>query len=65
MDRGIRPMTWDGPKISKWWLFSNGVTLNQLDGSLVALEHMQEVPCDLVTVVEEAKRGNIPASKGE
>ena len=25
MDRGIRPMTWDWPDRSKWWLFANGV----------------------------------------
>ena len=43
MDRGIRPATWDWPDRSKWWLFANGVTLNQLDGSLVVPEHMEEV----------------------
>jgi hypothetical protein len=35
MDRGIQPVTWDWPKRSKQWLFANGVTLNQEDGSLV------------------------------
>jgi len=28
MDRGIRPVTWEWPDRSKWWLFANGVTLN-------------------------------------
>ena len=41
MDRGIRPTTWDWPDRSKLWLFANGVTLNQLDGSLVVPEHIQ------------------------
>ena len=49
MDRGIRPVTWDWPDRSKWWLFTNGVTLNQSDGTLVVPEQMQEVARDLVT----------------
>jgi len=57
MDRGIRPATWDWPDRSKWWLFANGVTLNQLDGNLVMPEQMQEVARDLVTAVDEAKQG--------
>ena len=57
MDRGIRPATWDWPDRSKWWLFANGVTLNQLDGSLVVLENMQEVSRDLVAAVDEAQQG--------
>ena len=57
MDRGIRPVTWDWPDRSKWWLFANGVTLNQLDGSLAVPEHMQEAARDLVTIVDEAKQG--------
>ena len=57
MDRGIRPTTWDGPDRSKWWLFANGVTLNQLDGSLVVPEHMQEVSRDLVAAIDETQQG--------
>ena len=57
MDRGIRPATWDWPDRSKWWLFANGVTLNQLDGTLVVPEHMQEVSRDLVTAIDEAQHG--------
>ena len=57
MDRGIRPTTWDWPDRSKWWLFANGVTLNQLDGTLVVPEHMQEVSRDLVTTIDEAQQG--------
>ena len=56
MDRGIRLATWDWPDRSKWWLFANGVTLNQLDGNLVMPEQMQEVARDLVTAVDEAKQ---------
>ena len=55
MDRGIRPTTWDRPDRSKWWLFANSVTLNQLDGTLVMPEHMQEVSRDLVTAIDEAQ----------
>ena len=57
MDRGIRPSTWDWPDRSKWWLFANGVTLNQLDGSLVVPEHMQEVSRDLVAAIDETQQG--------
>ena len=57
MDRGIQPVTWDWPDRSKWWLFANGVTLNQLDGNLVVPEQMQEVAPNLVTAVDEAKQG--------
>ena len=57
MDRGIRPTTWDWPDRSKWWLFANGVTLNQLDGSLVVPEHMQEVSRDLVAAIDETQQG--------
>ena len=57
MDRGIRLATWDWPDRSKWWLFANGVTLNQSDGTLVVPEHMQEVSRDLVTAIDEAKQG--------
>ena len=57
MDRGIRPTTWDWPDRSKWWLFANGVTLNQLDGTFVVPEHMQEVSRDLVTAIDEAQQG--------
>ena len=57
MDRGIRPATWDWPDRSKWWLFANGVTLNQLDGSLVVPEHMQEVSRDLVAAIDETQQG--------
>ena len=57
MDSGIRPTTWDWPDRSKWWLFANGVTLNQLDGTLVVPEHMQEVSRDLVTAIDEAQHG--------
>jgi hypothetical protein len=35
MDRGIQPVTWDWSERLKQWLFANGVTLNQEDGSLV------------------------------
>ena len=52
LDIGIRPTTWDWPDRSKWWLFANGVTLNQLDGSLVVPEHMQEVSRDLVAAID-------------
>ena len=55
MVRGIRTATWDWPDRSKWWLFANGVTLNQLDGTLVAPEQMQELSHDLVTSIDEAK----------
>ena len=57
MDRGIRPVTRDWPDRSKWWLFANGVTLNQLDGTLVVPEHMQEVFRDLVIAIDEAQQG--------
>ncbi|KAG2561351.1 hypothetical protein PVAP13_8KG201701 [Panicum virgatum] len=57
MDRGIRPMTWDWLYRSKWWLFANGVTLNQLDGNLVMPEHMQEVSRDLVAAIDETQQG--------
>ena len=57
MDRGIRPTTWDWPDRSKWWLFANGVTLNQLDGNLVVPEHMQEVSRDLVAAIDETQQG--------
>ena len=56
MDRGIRPTTWDWPDRSKWWLFANGVTLNQMDETLVVPEHMQEMACDLFTAIDEAKQ---------
>jgi len=56
MDRGIRPATWDWPDRSKWWLFANGVTLNQSDGTLVVPEQMQVMARDLVTAVDEAKQ---------
>ena len=57
MDRDIRPTTWDWPDTSKWWLFANGMKLNQLDGNLVVPEHMQEVSRDLVTTIDEAQQG--------
>ena len=50
-------MTWEWPDRSKWWLFANGVTLNQLDGNLVVPEHMQEVSRDLVTAIDETQQG--------
>ena len=53
----IRPATWDRPDRSKWWLFANGVTLNQLDGTLVVPEHKQEVSRDLVAAIDEAQQG--------
>ena len=56
MDRGIRPATWEWSDRSKWWLFANGVTLNQLDGTLVVPGHMQEVSHDLVTAIDEAQQ---------
>jgi hypothetical protein len=43
MDRGIQPVTWDWSERSKQWLFANGVTLNQEDGSLVVPPVMEEV----------------------
>ena len=57
MDRGIQPATWDWLDRLKWSLFSNSVTLNQSDGTLVMPEQMQEVARDLVTAVDEAKQG--------
>ena len=57
MDRGIRPVTWDWPDRSKWWLFANGVTLNQTDGTLGVPRNMEEVARDLVTSIVEAKQG--------
>ena len=57
MDRGIRPTTWDWLDRSKWGLFATGVTLNQLDGTLVVPKHMQEVSRDLVTAIDEAQQG--------
>ena len=56
IDRGIKPTTWDWPDRSKWWSFANGVTLNQLDGTLVVPGHMQEVSHDLVTAIDEAQQ---------
>jgi hypothetical protein len=43
MDRGIQPVTWDWPKRSKQWLFANGVTLNQENGTFVVPLAMEEV----------------------
>ena len=63
MDRGIRPATWDWMDRSKWWLFANGVTLNQLDGTLVVPEHMQEVSRDLVTAIDEAQQGTFQSQR--
>jgi hypothetical protein len=40
---GIQPVTWDWLERSKQWLFANGVTLNQEDGSLVVPRIMEEV----------------------
>ena len=57
MDRDIRSATWECPDRSMWWLFANGVTLNQLDGTLVMPEHMQEVSRDLVAAIDEAQQG--------
>ena len=57
LDRGIRPATWEWPDRSKWWLFANGVTLNQTDGTLVVPRNMEEVACDLDTAIDEAKQG--------
>ncbi|RLN07043.1 putative transposon protein [Panicum miliaceum] len=57
MDRDIRPVIWDFPERSKWWLFANDVTLNQEDGSLVVPHQMEEVARDLVTAIEEAREG--------
>ena len=59
MDRSIRPATWEWPDRSKWWLFANGVTLIQLDGTLVVPEQMQEMSRDLVTTIDEAKQGTL------
>ena len=57
MDKGIQQATWDWSERSKWWLFANGVTLNQTDGSLIVRGEMQEVARDLVTAIDEAKQG--------
>ena len=57
IDRGIRPATWEWTDRSKWWLFANGVILNQLDGTLVMPQHIQEVSPDLVTSIDEAQQG--------
>ena len=57
IDRSIRPTTWEWPDRSKWWLFANGVTLNPTDGTLVMPGNMEEVACDLVTAMDEAKQG--------
>ncbi|RLM75701.1 transposon protein, putative, CACTA, En/Spm sub-class [Panicum miliaceum] len=57
MDRDIQPVTWDWPERSKWWLFANGVTLNQEDGYLVVPQPMEEVARDLVTAIEQAREG--------
>ena len=57
MDRGIRPATWDWLDRSKWWLFANGVTLNQMDGTLVVPGNMEEVARDLVIAIDESKQG--------
>ena len=57
MYKRIQPGTCDWPDRSKWWLFANGVTLNQEDGSLVMPQHMQEVAHILVTSLEEVKQG--------
>jgi len=59
MDRGNRPATWEWSDRSKWWLFVNGVTLIQLDGTLVVPEQMQEMSRDLVTTIDEAKQGTL------
>ena len=65
MDRGIRLATWDWPDRSKWWLFANGMTLNQLDATLVVPEQMQEVSRDLVTAIDEVKQGTFQPQKGK
>jgi hypothetical protein len=57
MDRGIQPVNWDWPERSKQWLFANGVTLNQEDGSLVLPRVMEEVARNLVIAIQEAKEG--------
>jgi len=64
MDRGIRLASWEWPDRSKWWLFSNGMTMNQTDGTLVVLELMEEVARDLVTTVDEAKQGIFQPQRG-
>jgi hypothetical protein len=57
MDRVIQPVIRDWPERSKQWLFSNGVTLNQEDGSLVVPPIMEEVARNSVVAIEEAKEG--------
>jgi hypothetical protein len=42
---------------AKQWLFANGVTLNQEDGSLVVPLVMEEVARNLVVAIQEAKEG--------
>ena len=39
------------------------MTLNQLDGILVVLEHMQEVSRDLDTAIDEAQQGTFQPQK--
>jgi hypothetical protein len=57
MDKGIQPVTWDWPERSKQWLFTNGVTLNQEDGTLVMPPAMEEVAWNVVVAIQEAKEG--------
>src|SRR6185437_5305864 len=53
---GTRSQLKNGRRWSRT-LFANGVTLNQLDGSLVVPEHMQEVSRDLVAAIDETQQG--------
>jgi hypothetical protein len=50
-------VTWDWLERSKQWLFANGVTLNQGDGTLVVPPAMEEVAQNLVLAIQEAKEG--------
>ena len=37
--------------------------LNQTDGTLVVPENMEEVACDLVTAIDEAKQGTFQSQR--
>jgi hypothetical protein len=44
MDRGIQLVIWDWQERSKQWLFVNGFTLKQDDGSLIVPQKWKKWP---------------------
>ncbi|RLN17003.1 transposon protein, putative, CACTA, En/Spm sub-class [Panicum miliaceum] len=63
MDRGIQPVTWDWLERSEQWLFANGVTLKQEDGTLVVPLAMEEMARNLDVAIQEAKEGTFEPHK--